>query len=196
MRWSWNSPASPGCILRARLRTAASPGRVAGARGGLSTAGPSSDPAEALSVQGKQLRSPRPAAPPGSPAEPVPSPPACPGQGHQVTIAQTQQEGTPAGKPRCLCSLKCLGTELCLLQPSRLQEAGEDRRSSTKTGTCSKKEKEGRGRFRRDVTCQFAVQVPAGGTPECAAFLLAWCCSPEEPSASSLLPPAGNPRWL
>lgn len=42
---------------------------------------------------------------------------------------------------------------------------------STKTCLCSKKKKEGRGAFPRDVTCEFAVQVPAGGSPECAAFL-------------------------
>lgn len=100
-------------------------------------------------------------------------------------------------RDRWLCSsLNCLATELCLLQASRLQETSGDRRSSTKICTCLKKKKEGRGRFSRDVTCRFAVQVPAGGTPECAAFLLAWCCSPEESSASALLPASGHSRWL
>lgn len=118
------------------------------------------------------------------------------------TAAQTQQEET--GMPQSLGKsvqvaeretlqhLQLLGDSRGPLESSRLQESGGDRRSSTTTSMSLKKKREERGRFSIDVNWQFAVQMPVGGTQECAALFVAFVqacllAHQETSSASALL---------
>lgn len=139
-----------------------------------------------------------------------PSPLACPLERGQ-TAAQAQQEET--GMPQSLGKsvqvaeretlqhLQLLGDSRGPLESSRLQESGGDRRSSTITSMSLKKKREERGRFSMDVNWQFAVQMPVGGTQECAAlfvaFVQAWLLAHQETSsASALLRALGKPGGL